>query len=220
MRSLAEIVRKGLKRKRPKVIRKTPFNVVTYNDELETCLRCGRTVAALKRRYLNEDGTKTIFFYKRCAYCQIDYLEENAFVDIGKKARDLKLHSLQKPEKLKSYYRVLESTKAKQTKEPQILENAEPKIVKKACLDYYGYSCQICGFDFKKEYGEDFDGIIQVHHIKPISYFEEEHEVDPIKDLIPVCPNCHVALHSKKNGVYAPDVLRTIIKRNRKGVKQ
>jgi hypothetical protein len=32
--------------------------------------------------------------------------------------------------------------------------------------------------------------------------------VDPIRDLIPVCSNCHTALHSKKDGCYTPDELR------------
>lgn len=41
-------------------------------------------------------------------------------------------------------------------------------------------------------------GIIEVHHIVPISQIGKEYEVDPINDLVPLCPNCHTALHSKK----------------------
>lgn len=84
---------------------------------------------------------------------------------------------------------------------------------REACIEYYGAKCAICGFDFEKMYGGDFKGIIQVHHIVPVSEVGEEYAVDPIKDLIPVCPNCHVALHSKKGGVYTPDELRSIIRK-------
>jgi predicted HNH restriction endonuclease len=34
-----------------------------------------------------------------------------------------------------------------------------------------------------------------VHHLVPLSEIGEEYIVDPIKDLRPVCPNCHAALH-------------------------
>lgn len=57
--------------------------------------------------------------------------------------------------------------------------------------------CQICGFDFGKFYGEEYTNIIEVHHIKPLSTIKKNYHVIPEKDLIPVCPNCHTALHSK-----------------------
>ena len=74
---------------------------------------------------------------------------------------------------------------------------------RRACLSKYGTKCQICGFDSQKIYGEDFKEKIHVHHIVPIHEIENEYKVDPEKDLIPVCPNCHMILHSKKpNGKY------------------
>ena len=77
-----------------------------------------------------------------------------------------------------------------------------------ACLAYHGRVCAVCGMDFEKTYGPDFAGIIEVHHIVPISEIGESYVVDPIKDLVPVCPNCHTALHSKKGGVYTVEELR------------
>ena len=82
-----------------------------------------------------------------------------------------------------------------------------------ACLQANGTVCAICGFDFAKAYGAEFAGIIQVHHITPISEIGHEHQVDPVHDLIPVCPNCHVALHSKPGGTYTPDELRALLRR-------
>ena len=68
---------------------------------------------------------------------------------------------------------------------------------REACLAYYGYRCRVCGMSFEETYGEEFKGIIEVHHIVPISEIGETYVVDPIKDLVPLCPNCHTAIHSK-----------------------
>jgi 5-methylcytosine-specific restriction enzyme A len=66
------------------------------------------------------------------------------------------------------------------------------------CINHYGWSCCICGFDFEEAYGEMGIGFIHVHHLKPLSEIGEEYQVDPIEDLRPVCPNCHAMIHSRK----------------------
>ncbi len=78
------------------------------------------------------------------------------------------------------------------------------------CLASHGTVCKVCGFDFGKTFGPEFAGKIEVHHIVPISEIGKEYIVDPIRDLVPVCPNCHMALHSKKDGVYTIEELRAI----------
>lgn len=85
------------------------------------------------------------------------------------------------------------------------------RAAREACIAAHGAVCSICGFDFGKAYGPRFSGIVQVHHIVPLSVVDSEHDVDPVTDLIPVCPNCHVALHSKPGGVYSPGELRDIM---------
>lgn len=90
------------------------------------------------------------------------------------------------------------------------------RSARQTCLAAHGTSCAICGFDFGKTYGPAFAGIIQVHHIVPVSERGGLYEVDPVRDLIPVCPNCHVALHSKPGGTYTPDELRSILARHQK----
>ena len=82
---------------------------------------------------------------------------------------------------------------------------------RKKCIAHYGTACQICGFDFGKTYGPAFAGKIEVHHIVPLSEIREDYAVDPIHDLIPVCSNCHTALHSKKDGVYSPRELKSLL---------
>ena len=83
-----------------------------------------------------------------------------------------------------------------------------------ACLAYHGYNCKVCGMSFETTYGVNFKNVIEVHHIVPISQIGKKYVVDPINDLVPVCPNCHVALHCKKNGVYSVEDLKTKINRS------
>lgn len=83
-----------------------------------------------------------------------------------------------------------------------------------ACIAAHGTACSVCGLDFGKVYGPEFAGKIEVHHIVPLCEIGEEYVVDPINDLVPVCPNCHTALHSKPNGVYTIDELKKIRAQN------
>ena len=107
-------------------------------------------------------------------------------------------------------------------KEGRVIEAVQTKYernrqARAECIRIYGAKCAICGFDFKEAYGDDFEGIIQVHHIVPISEIGEEYKIKPSEDLIPVCPNCHVALHSRKGGVYTPEELRRLMEEKRNG---
>lgn len=66
---------------------------------------------------------------------------------------------------------------------------------RRKCIEHWGLNCQICGFNFEENYGIWGKDFIHVHHIKPISEINKEYEIDPVKDLIPVCPNCHAMIH-------------------------
>lgn len=79
------------------------------------------------------------------------------------------------------------------------------------CIAVHGSACKVCGFDFGIAFGEEFSGKIEVHHIKPISEIGKEYVVDPVRDLVPVCPNCHMMLHSKQDGVYSIEELKLLI---------
>lgn len=72
-----------------------------------------------------------------------------------------------------------------------------------ACIEHYGCQCVVCGFDFAEYYGELGAGYIHVHHLTPLAELGAAHEVDPVRDLVPVCPNCHAMLHT---GDPAPSV--------------
>ncbi|MBC1235718.1 DUF3427 domain-containing protein [Nostoc sp. 2RC] len=81
------------------------------------------------------------------------------------------------------------------------------------CIKHYGVICQVCEFSFERVYGVIGEGYIHVHHLKPLSEIGKEYELDPIKDLRPVCPNCHAMLHRKKPA-YTIDELKSIILNN------
>ena len=86
---------------------------------------------------------------------------------------------------------------------------------RKACIAHYGCKCSICGFDFEKIYGEDIGkDFIEVHHIVPIHERKGEYKVDPIRDLRPLCSNCHSMIH-RRNPVYAPEEISDFLKKNK-----
>ena len=64
-----------------------------------------------------------------------------------------------------------------------------------ACITHHGHVCAVCRFNFVSVYGDLGEGFIHVHHVIPIGKIGKEYEIDPIKDLIPVCPNCHAMIH-------------------------
>src|SRR5205823_3841256 len=43
-----------------------------------------------------------------------------------------------------------------------------PKARQK-CIETYGSSCHICSFNFGAVYGENAEGFIHVHHLRPLS---------------------------------------------------
>ncbi|MDL2215456.1 HNH endonuclease [Ruminococcaceae bacterium OttesenSCG-928-N02] len=84
---------------------------------------------------------------------------------------------------------------------------------RKRCIQYHGDSCSVCGFRFADVFGDDFEGVIHVHHLKPLSEVSQEYIVDPIKDLAPVCPNCHLVIHSKPGGAYSIDEAKAMLRK-------
>lgn len=66
------------------------------------------------------------------------------------------------------------------------------------CIEHFGTNCQVCNFNFQEKFGDLGKNFIHVHHKTEISTIGKEYIVNPIKDLIPVCPNCHSMLHKRK----------------------
>lgn len=84
------------------------------------------------------------------------------------------------------------------------------KKARDACIDHYGNVCTICGFNFEQIYGEIGKNKIIVHHLVPQSCKQEEYVIDPVHDLRPICPNCHLIIHSK-NEPFTIEEVKTMI---------
>jgi len=83
-----------------------------------------------------------------------------------------------------------------------------------ACLERHGCRCAVCGFVFEEVYGALGAGYIEVHHLRPVADVGEEYEIDAVKDLRPVCANCHRMLH-KRRPPLAIEELQQLLRRRR-----
>ena len=81
----------------------------------------------------------------------------------------------------------------------QILVNRYERNARarRSCIDHYGAKCLACGIDFGDRYGEHGKGFIHVHHLLPLHKIAKAYKVDGVKDMRPVCPNCHAMIHCR-----------------------
>ena len=71
------------------------------------------------------------------------------------------------------------------------------RINRSLCIAIRGTTCLVCNFDFLSGYGETGRDFIHIHHVVPVSKLGAGYVIDPAKDLVPVCPNCHAMLHRR-----------------------
>lgn len=90
------------------------------------------------------------------------------------------------------------------------------KRARARCIAHYGPVCQVCDLRFVEMYGEIGAEFIHVHHLEQIAEAGGEHEVDPIADLRPVCPNCHAMLHQTRPPMRI-ETLREVVHRRQRG---
>jgi len=88
-------------------------------------------------------------------------------------------------------------------------------LARQQCIKKYGSSCYACGFSFGQTYGETADGYIHVHHLKNVSSRRGKYVVDPIKDLRPICPNCHAVIHLVDPPLSIQDMKKILKKRGK-----
>jgi hypothetical protein len=55
----------------------------------------------------------------------------------------------------------------------------------------------------------------EVHHLRPLAGLKKEYRVNPVKDLRPVCPNCHAMLHLGNQLRSIDEVKQLLAKSNR-----
>lgn len=86
--------------------------------------------------------------------------------------------------------------------------------IRVAAIRIHGTKCMACGFDFESVYGDRGKGFIEVHHIVPISTLAEDMVVDPEKDMIVLCANCHRMIHRRKDDILSLNELKRIIEQS------
>ena len=92
----------------------------------------------------------------------------------------------------------------------QVLVNAyeRDRVARHRCIEHYGRSCVVCGMSFAGAYGPTAAQIIHVHHVVALSTIKQEYKVNPVRDLRPVCPNCHAVIHSRRPPFSIDEALR------------
>jgi 5-methylcytosine-specific restriction enzyme A len=78
------------------------------------------------------------------------------------------------------------------------------------CIRHYGPTCWVCDLDFAQAYGSIGKDFVEVHHRIPVSQIGAGYVVDPLRDLVPLCSNCHSMVH-RRNPPYSPQELRALI---------
>jgi hypothetical protein len=83
---------------------------------------------------------------------------------------------------------------------------------RRQCLEHYGLSCQACGMTYEDKYGGIGAGLIHVHHVIPLAEIGVEYQVDPVRDLVPLCASCHHVAH-RRSPPYTVAEIRDAIER-------
>ena len=89
------------------------------------------------------------------------------------------------------------------------------QAARNACFKHYGFNCAGCGFNFHSRYGKIGKNFIHVHHLKPLSLTDGKYLLDPVKDLRPVCPNCHAMIHLGKKVLTIKQLRARLVVRGR-----
>ncbi|WP_461788669.1 HNH endonuclease [Pedobacter sp.] len=80
------------------------------------------------------------------------------------------------------------------------------------CLAFHGYDCKACGKNMRQFYRGLKGDFVQVHHLNPVA-ITGTISPDPIRDMVPLCPNCHSVAHLK-NPPYTVQEIKEMIQEN------
>lgn len=89
----------------------------------------------------------------------------------------------------------------RQVLKQHLVRERNPKLIARAKELYKQKQgklvCQVCLFDFEKEYGEIGADYIEGHHTIPVSEMQLDEETK-VEDIAMVCANCHRMLHRRR----------------------
>lgn len=104
----------------------------------------------------------------------------------------------------------LQETTEGMMKEVVFFRRQRNRAIRNQCAARDNYTCRVCGFNFEKAYGERGKEFIEVHHLKPLSSYDDMHDIE-LDDLISLCSNCHSMIHLGGD-LKTPDDLKKIMK--------
>ena len=78
------------------------------------------------------------------------------------------------------------------------------------CLRIHGKQCALCLLEPTSTYGSA-GHILEAHHLQPLSLCNEAREYNPAHDLVPLCPNCHRAVHTRRPVPWTLNELRGVM---------
>jgi hypothetical protein len=111
---------------------------------------------------------------------------------------ELETYSAEEPEEEGSFYEVL-TTRYERS-----------RVNRDICIKHHGWSCKICSVNLQDVYGDRAKEFIHVHHIEKLADSGSK-LIDPINDLMPVCPNCHSIIHKTKEPALPEEMVRLIM---------
>ncbi|MBK6616954.1 MAG: HNH endonuclease [Nitrosomonas sp.] len=82
------------------------------------------------------------------------------------------------------------------------------------CIRIHGEKCAACGEAPLLKYGVA-GSIIEVHHLEPLASLAAPRSYDPRTDLVPLCPSCHRAIHTRRPVPFGIEELRAMIEASR-----
>jgi len=162
---------------------------------------------------INEDGTKLLMENEQV----VDII--NDMFDYQDKLEVLNKHSEKSRNKIIFYDENDVIFEGRAYKKSSTYRKRSSKL-RDAAIQHYTRNnkicCEICGFNFEIKYGDLGRGYIEIHHKKPICDFakntnEAKLITEALRNLCPVCSNCHRMLHRKKTITYE-DVLNSLKK--------
>lgn len=87
----------------------------------------------------------------------------------------------------------------------------DPELRRRAIANG-GSACHACGLDLELAYGAAGADLVQVHHITPLAHITPGYEIDPLVDLVPLCPTCHAVAHGRWPDPYSIEDIRTMLR--------
>jgi len=168
------------------------------------------------QKILEDKGNKGLETALLSLSQHLDYYEDKANASV-KRRRDIyeKYFELIENNTSESIYpdEVDPTETYSEGKTKQVLINSYERnpIARKKCIEHFGLNCQVCDFNFESKFGVLGKDFIHVHHKIDLATVGKEYSVNPITDLIPVCPNCHSMLHKKRPIAYTISELKQII---------